>query len=58
MCSKLDSLDKTRMIDNLANSIKSLAVRPESIQSSEQAKKYDDSIRRMLDKINKLMEEV
>jgi len=57
MCSKLDSLDKTRMIDNLANSIKSLAVRPESTQP-EQAKKYDDSIRRMLDKINKLMEEV
>ena len=57
MCNELDRRDKTNMIDDLANSVKSLGSRPGSIQP-EQAKKYDDTVRRMLDKINALLEEV
>ena len=52
-----EKMDKCHMIDDLANSIKNLGVRPEALQP-EMAKKYDDTIRRMLDKINTLLEGV
>ena len=57
MCDKLDGRDKTYMINDLANSIKCLGARPESIQP-ELAKNYDGTVKRLLDKINKLVEEV
>ena len=49
--------DKIYMINDLASSVKALGSRPENIQPML-ANKYDDTVRRMLDKINKLLEEV
>ena len=57
MCNRLDSRDKAYMISELANSVKCLGARPEK-NSSVQNGKYDETVRRLLDKINKLVEEV
>jgi len=57
MCDTLNAVDRTHMIYNLAESLKCLATRPEDMTPMLKSK-CDDTSRRLLEKINSLLEEV